>query len=90
MNPCPVCLEEMGGSALKTPCNHEFHRECIRKAVQHGTLCPICRAELESEWVVEIVNYRKNQRDSLLYCGFVLSYFFIVYLIAYALAFMLH
>lgn len=89
MNPCPVCLEELGKFGLKTPCNHEFHRECIRKAVEQAAVCPICRAELEREWVLQIVNYRRHQRDSVLYCAFIFSCLSIVYLIAYTLAFVI-
>ena len=50
INNCPVCFDKIENNAIKTPCNHYFHQECldewivknINKSIQN---CPICRFE---------------------------------------------
>jgi len=41
---CPICFEESNDDKKeKLPCNHEFHTECIIKALRINPKCPICR-----------------------------------------------
>ena len=52
---CPVCYCAMDEKrALKTPCGHRFHRECMTKWActdEHRdncqVPCPLCRTELD-------------------------------------------
>ena len=34
-----------------TPCQHIFHKECLRRHVQHDRRCPIDGLELSREWL---------------------------------------
>merc|ERR1719222_1426480 len=43
-NVCIICREEMTASATKKlPCNHIFHRNCLRSWFQRQQTCPTCR-----------------------------------------------
>ena len=42
---CSICLDEDGRDWVKTPCNHVFHRACIKKWLHKR--CPNCQMELE-------------------------------------------
>ncbi|PON99990.1 43kDa postsynaptic protein [Trema orientale] len=45
---CSVCLEEFaaGALAVRTPCSHEFHEECLRTWIEKKPSCPLCRFEM--------------------------------------------
>jgi hypothetical protein len=45
---CAVCMEEMVAStlAVKLPCSHVFHSECLRAWLSKQHTCPTCRAKL--------------------------------------------
>ncbi|MBA0631882.1 hypothetical protein Godav_000712 [Gossypium davidsonii] len=45
---CMICLEELevGFDALRMPCSHTFHGDCIEKWLRHGHCCPICRFKI--------------------------------------------
>ncbi|XP_018327573.1 E3 ubiquitin-protein ligase RNF181-like [Agrilus planipennis] len=48
---CPVCLKdyEKGSSAVKMPCDHLFHPECIKRWLTKTNSCPLCRHELPTD-----------------------------------------
>ncbi|XP_023330216.1 E3 ubiquitin-protein ligase synoviolin B isoform X2 [Eurytemora carolleeae] len=46
-NVCIICREEMvAPSAKKLPCNHIFHRSCLRSWFQRQQTCPTCRLDV--------------------------------------------
>lgn len=47
-NDCVICLENLGmeRELLCTPCSHMFHGDCIKKWLENGNSCPICRYNL--------------------------------------------
>jgi hypothetical protein len=53
---CTVCQEEFNASekainekAIKLPCHHYFHKECIIPWLKDHNTCPTCRFELPTE-----------------------------------------
>jgi len=50
-NECVICLEKMavGDAALRIPCGHLFHKECLRTWLASSNQCPVCRYELPTE-----------------------------------------
>eukprot|EP00090_Calanus_glacialis_P028667 TRINITY_DN46002_c0_g1_i1.p1 TRINITY_DN46002_c0_g1~~TRINITY_DN46002_c0_g1_i1.p1 ORF type:complete len:696 (-),score=248.20 TRINITY_DN46002_c0_g1_i1:163-2250(-) len=46
-NVCIICREEMvAPSTKKLPCNHIFHRNCLRSWFQRQQTCPTCRLDV--------------------------------------------
>jgi len=46
---CPICITDLKGAAVKLPCGHMFHQECIEIWLTgHASSCPIDREELSS------------------------------------------
>ena len=47
---CPICLEGLHseGQAVRklTQCKHEFHEQCIIKAIESNPRCPLCMSAL--------------------------------------------
>ena len=45
---CAVCIQEMMAEelAVKLPCGHHFHEECIRTWLRKQHTCPTCRNPL--------------------------------------------
>jgi len=46
---CNICIEcfNKGDNIIKLNCNHEFHKDCIKKWLcDNSTKCPICRVEV--------------------------------------------
>jgi len=44
---CIICREDMAApSAKKLPCNHMFHRNCLRSWFQRQQTCPTCRLDI--------------------------------------------
>jgi hypothetical protein len=49
INPCGICREQIhpfemnNGTALYTPCQHLFHRDCLCQWLMVNQTCPICR-----------------------------------------------
>jgi len=45
---CAVCLQELIAEemAVKLPCNHLFHQDCVRTWLQKQHTCPTCRGPL--------------------------------------------
>jgi hypothetical protein len=51
---CSICLQnfeignEQDEDRIKLPCDHEFHRACIREWLLHQRSCPLCRNKLKT------------------------------------------
>ncbi|KAJ8753293.1 hypothetical protein K2173_019692 [Erythroxylum novogranatense] len=45
---CSVCLEdvEAGTQAIRMPCSHVYHEDCIVKWLRTSHFCPLCRYQL--------------------------------------------
>lgn len=46
---CAVCMMSVNGvdaEHMLTPCNHLFHRDCLKQWLEHKHECPTCRAQL--------------------------------------------
>ncbi|XP_051129314.1 uncharacterized protein LOC127250198 [Andrographis paniculata] len=45
---CAICFEEMRGGcvAMRMPCLHMFHGDCIHKWLRTSHYCPVCRFEV--------------------------------------------
>ncbi|XP_057810060.1 uncharacterized protein LOC131024562 [Salvia miltiorrhiza] len=44
---CCICLEELGGVALRRmPCSHVFHGGCIKEWLRKSRYCPLCRYQM--------------------------------------------
>ena len=51
---CSICLEavnELQPKRVCTPCQHQFHLECIRRALALQSYCPYCRQVLPYDWL---------------------------------------
>ncbi|CAI9112268.1 OLC1v1012688C1 [Oldenlandia corymbosa var. corymbosa] len=48
--PCVICLEvfAIGTAAIRMPCDHIFHTECICRWLIISNKCPICRFEMQA------------------------------------------
>ena len=51
---CPICLDYIVEPsilyAVKTSCNHSFHRKCLDKWLDNNKTCPICRYDYVLNW----------------------------------------
>jgi len=65
---CPVCLLdfELEEEALKLPCNHLFHQDCIKTWLKQANTCCVCRHELppEEEETKEVTNEEEESSDN--------------------------
>ncbi|CAE8608587.1 unnamed protein product [Polarella glacialis] len=48
---CSVCLDELviGETALRVPCGHLYHEDCIQGWLKKSNECPVCRWELPTD-----------------------------------------
>ena len=55
---CSICLEPLtkDSNITKTACGHTFHANCLLKASQRTSACPLCRAPLFEHESNEEVN----------------------------------
>ncbi|OEU14457.1 hypothetical protein FRACYDRAFT_165323, partial [Fragilariopsis cylindrus CCMP1102] len=46
-NLCSICLCELvdGDIVGDIPCNHYFHKDCLKEWLMKSNLCPFCRKE---------------------------------------------
>eukprot|EP00750_Incisomonas_marina_P031316 INCI797.1.p1 GENE.INCI797.1~~INCI797.1.p1 ORF type:complete len:451 (+),score=59.77 INCI797.1:283-1635(+) len=47
---CVICMEDWteGEKAVRLPCNHVFHKECVVHWLKSRNSCPVCREKLRS------------------------------------------
>merc|ERR1719491_463581 len=50
-NECSICLDELviGQPALRIPCGHLYHEECVKDWLRKSNECPVCRFELPTD-----------------------------------------
>ncbi|KAJ6917171.1 hypothetical protein NC652_019525 [Populus alba x Populus x berolinensis] len=50
---CTVCMEEIdgGSEAIRMPCSHVYHSDCIVKWLQTSHMCPLCRYHMPCEYL---------------------------------------
>lgn len=50
-NECSICLEDLvaGQPALRIPCGHLYHEECVKDWLRKSNVCPVCRFELPTD-----------------------------------------
>ncbi len=62
-NICIICREEMlAPSTKKLPCNHIFHKSCLRSWFQRQQTCPTCRLDILRAPVPGGTGQRDQQR----------------------------
>jgi len=68
---CSVCFEdfELGTSALKLPCKHLYHKDCVTTWLKEHNTCPICRFELEVD-ETEYPDYERERRERMIARGY--------------------
>ena len=44
---CSICLEDLKSNLITTPCNHQFHRLCLKKWKKNS--CPLCRTKIHDK-----------------------------------------
>lgn len=58
-NECAICLGDCITKTIHlTPCNHEFHHDCITKWLNKNSTCPLCRARA----CIPIANHKKPRK----------------------------
>ena len=61
---CTICLEPLAlerHEITTTQCRHQFHGECLRSWLEHGSRCPLCNMEL----TIQNNSYGEHSRTSL-------------------------
>lgn len=50
-NECSICLDELviGQPALRIPCGHLYHEDCVKDWLRKSNECPVCRYELPTD-----------------------------------------
>jgi len=50
-NECSICLDDLviGQPALRIPCGHLFHEDCVKDWLRKSNECPVCRYELPTD-----------------------------------------
>mmetsp|Transcript_54827 Transcript_54827/g.152052 ORF Transcript_54827/g.152052 Transcript_54827/m.152052 type:complete len:391 (-) Transcript_54827:142-1314(-) len=48
---CSICLDELvaGQPALRIPCGHLYHEDCVKDWLRKSNECPVCRFELPTD-----------------------------------------
>ena len=46
---CPVCLDDLGDSAMTLDCGHTCHSRCLAMWFRRNPTCPVCRSLPESD-----------------------------------------
>jgi len=69
---CPICLEILDNDLIVTPCQHEFHQNCLNSWINESNHsdCPLCRTDLSSlkkNHNIDLSNYRQTTDIDRLY-----------------------
>ncbi|XP_037948961.1 RING finger protein 151-like [Teleopsis dalmanni] len=51
---CKICYEELKNQPTATPCGHVFCKSCIKRSMLYSKVCPLCRASVTNESLLEI------------------------------------
>lgn len=43
---CPICMETLSKGAVRTPCEHYFHEDCLATWCKNHLTCPMCREQV--------------------------------------------
>ena len=59
---CVICMVNLRGSHVKTPCHHYFHVNCLKRIANPS--CPMCRKNIISEnWIVTKRDRKTSKRE---------------------------
>lgn len=80
---CSICLEELKNNIYISPCNHRFHKKCIKNYIKYNTdhetpsLCPLCKADslVENRIPSRCIRFIENFRVYI-YCLFIQFFIF--------------
>lgn len=63
---CPICYDDPNqNSATLTPCCHRvFCAQCILTSLTRSMTCPLCRAEMKTNQLVQLVNEDKKKKKT--------------------------
>jgi hypothetical protein len=61
---CPICYEKK--ELVKTPCNHEFCKECLDRWQLSSNQCPLCRTHLPQPQTRWPLTRSQTQRSEML------------------------
>ena len=62
---CPICFEEVD-QAKVLPCGHFFHLACLRRWLETGKECPVCRADIATALSTNRRNLSRIRAEQLL------------------------
>jgi hypothetical protein len=48
---CPICFTELGDHAVRLPCEHTYHTDCIHTWFTENHSCPVCRSDLRESFL---------------------------------------
>ena len=73
---CSICLEviAVGQSLSSLPCGHQFHEQCIKRALDATRMaCPICRQEISGDPGMQFNSFALpfSQRLNMRFCEFI-------------------
>jgi SNF2 family DNA or RNA helicase len=63
---CPICYDDpKQNSATMTPCCHRiFCGACILQSLTRGLTCPMCRAQIKTNELVQLVEEKKTKKKA--------------------------
>jgi hypothetical protein len=72
LDTCSICLAELssadGAELLRMDCSHLYHQRCLLTWLEKQSTCPLCRREVEEEYV--------HASNFLLFHEFLFFFFF--------------
>jgi hypothetical protein len=48
-NECTICQDSLSPPLEILPCDHLFHRQCIKRWFKQRMVCPVCRARINEQ-----------------------------------------